>query len=151
MRGNTRHAKRQINALNDDKKSKSLFPCYRHMFCTAAKSAPASFPLQPLRPTPPSARRNLKLFLQHPSPGGGPYPGVFSNVHRHNLNAEIHGGCGRRLSSHAFAPRIKSDAVLEASTRHLSSYLTAHAYRPGSQRLREQLMLRGTRHCMCAP
>ncbi len=88
----------------------------------------ASDALQPLRPvSQPTTRRNSKLFLQHSLPSSGLGSCEHSSVQRHHLNAEIHSRCGGSLTLHAFAPRMKSDAILEVkplSRHHLSVAIT---------------------------
>ncbi len=87
----------------------------------------ASYALQPLRPVSQSTYRRNSLFLQHSLPSSGIGSCKHSNVQRHHLNAEIHSRCGGSLTLHAFAPRMKPDAVLEVQppSRHrLSAAIT---------------------------
>lgn len=74
-------------------------------------------PSSPIVATKRNATSQLsKLFLQRHSPSGCVGAALLSNVHRLHLNAEIHGLCGRPLSLHAFAPKMKADSVLDVST-----------------------------------
>ena len=82
-----------------------------------SKQLPVDAPSSPIVATKRNATSQLsKLFLQRHSPSGCVGAALLSNVHRLHLNAEIHGLCGRPLSLHAFAPKMKADSVLDVST-----------------------------------